>query len=154
MTRVMIAVVALVLALATPVAAQDAPAAAQQDVTVEMAIARSITDRMPVDTASTFQATVGRVACWTRVSGATGSTIHHVWIHNGQEFDVPMQIGGSPWRTWSTKEIQPDWTGDWRVEVRNASGTVLASTSFTIAPAAAAPVVAEPQPAPAPPPSR
>jgi len=154
MTRISIAVVALVLCIATPLAAQDTTAAAQQDVAVEMVIARDIVDRMPVDSGSTFQAGTGRVACWTRVSGAAGTTIHHVWIHNGQEFPVPMQIGGSPWRTWSTKEIQSDWTGDWRVEVRNATGTVLATASFTIAPAAAAPQVAEPQPEPAPPPQR
>ena len=156
MTRNSIAVVALALSLATPLAAQDTTTvAAQQDATVELVIARSIVDRLPVDSASSFPADVGRVACWTRVSGAAGTTIQHVWIHNGQEFQVPMQIGGSPWRTWSTKEIQSDWTGDWRVEVRNATGTVLASASFTIAPvAAAASQVAEPQPAPAPPPIR
>ena len=154
MTRLSIAVVALALGLATPLAAQDTTVAASQDVTVEMVIASSVADRMPVDSASTFQADIGRVACWTRVNGAAGTTIHHVWIHDGQEFPVPMVIGGSPWRTWSTKEIQAEWTGDWRVEVRNASGTVLATASFTIAPAAAASQVAEPQPEPAPPPRR
>ncbi len=154
MTRISTAVVALALTLATPLTAQDTTATAQPDVTVEMVIARDIADRMPVDSASTFQAGIARVACWTRVSGAAGTTIHHVWIHNGQEFPVPMEIGGSPWRVWSTKVIQRDWTGDWRVEVRNASGTVLATSSFTIAAEAAASLVAEPQPAPAPPPRR
>ena len=154
MTRISIPGLALALFLATPLAAQDSTVAAQQDVAVEMVIARDIVERMPVDSASTFRADIGRVACWTRVSGAAGTTIHHVWIHDGQEFPVPMQIGGSPWRVWSTKVIQSDWTGDWRVEVRNASGTVLATASFTITPAAAAPLVAEPQPEPAPPPQR
>lgn len=154
MTRISIAVVALALCLATPLAAQDTTVAAQQDVTVELVIARAVVDRMPVDSASTFQADVGRVACWTRVSGAAGTTIHHVWIHEGQEFTVPMEIGGSPWRTWSTKEIQSDWTGEWRVEVRNASGTVLATASFTITADAAASPAGEPQPEPAPPPGR
>ena len=153
MTRVIAAVVALALA-ATPLAAQDT-AAPQQSVTVELVIARSVADRMPVDTASTFQADVGRVACWARISGAAGTTIHLVWMHGGQEFQVPMQIGGSPWRVWSTKEMQSDWTGDWRVEARSETGTVLATRSFTIAPAIVASPVAQPQqPAPAPPPSR
>lgn len=130
MTRVIVAVVALALA-ATPLAAQDT-AAAPQSVTVELVIARAVADRMPVDTGSTFQADVGRVACWARVTGAAGTTIQIVWMHGGQEFAVPMRIGGSPWRVWSTKEIQPDWTGDWRVEARSETGTVLATRSFTI----------------------
>ena len=155
MTRLTVAVAALTLA-ATPLAAQDTSPAAPQNVSVELVIARAVADRMPVDTASTFQADVGRVACWARITGAAGSTIHLVWMHGGQEFQVPMQIGGSPWRVWSTKEMQPDWTGEWRVEARSETGTVLATRSFTIAPAVvASPVIAEPQqPAPAPPPRR
>ena len=154
MTRVITAI-AVALALATPLAAQDSAVSTRSNVSVEMVITRGVADRMPVDTSSAFQADIGRVACWTRVSGAAGTTLQHVWIHNGQEFVVPMQIGGSPWRIWSTKEMQPDWTGDWRVEVRDASGTVLSTASFTIAPVATiAPQAGDQEPNPAPPPSR
>lgn len=115
------------LALAAPLGAQDTG-----DITVEIAIARSIADRMPADTGSTFAADVGQLACWTRITGADGMTIRHVWIHGENEFPVELNIGGSPWRTWSTKEILPEWTGEWRVEVRDDAGTVLATARFTV----------------------
>ena len=126
----MIRVLPLVLAataLAAPLNAQEVAG-----IQVDIAIARTVMDRMPVDSASTFPADVGQVACWTRVTGATDRTIHHVWIHGENEFPVSLQIGGSPWRTWSTKVIPTEWAGEWRVEVRDASGTVLASAAFTV----------------------
>ncbi len=126
----MIRVLPLVLAataLATPLNAQEVAG-----IQVDIAIARGVMDRMPVDTASTFPADVGQVACWTRVTGATDTTIQHVWIHGENEFPVSLEIGGSPWRTWSTKSIPAEWAGEWRVEGRDASGAVLASTAFTV----------------------
>lgn len=124
MPRTILAVVALAAGLALPLAAQE--------VTVEIAIARDVVDRMPADTASAFPADVGRLVCWTRVSGAAGTTIQHVWIHGDNEFPVSLEIGGSPWRTWSTKEILPEWTGEWRVEVRDAAGAVVQTARFTV----------------------
>ncbi len=46
--------------------------------------------------------------------------------------DVELQVGGSPWRTWSKKTVPPDWTGAWHVEVRDAAGTVLKRIDFTV----------------------
>lgn len=126
MPRAWIPIVALVTG-AAPLAAQDTTGVA-----VEIAIARSVVDRVPADTASAFPADVGQLACWTRVTGAAGTTIQHVWIHGADEFPVSLEIAGSPWRTWSTKEIPPDWTGEWRVEVRDGAGAVLASARFTV----------------------
>jgi hypothetical protein len=119
--------VALALGLVAPVAAQDSTAVA-----VEIAVGRRIVDRLPADTAAAFPADVGQLACWTRVTGGAGTAIQHVWIHGEHEWPVTLEIGGSPWRTWTTKEIQPEWTGDWRVEVRDAAGAVLATARFTV----------------------
>jgi hypothetical protein len=127
MSRAFVPVAVLAAGLAAPLAAQEASTA-----TVEVAIARNVVDRMPVDTGSTFPADVGRLACWTRVTGAAGTTIQHVWIHGDQEFPVSLKIGGSPWRVWSTKEIPPEWAGEWRVEVRDSAGTVLATARATV----------------------
>lgn len=126
MLRTLTAAAALA-ALATPLLAQE-PAG----VRVEIAIARDVVDRMPVDTASAFPADVGTLTCWTRVTGVAGSTLQHVWIHGPHESTVTLDIGGSPWRTWSTKQIPPEWTGEWRVEVRDSAGTVLATARFTV----------------------
>jgi hypothetical protein len=127
MPRTLFLMIALAPALAVPLAAQESMGAS-----AEIAIARAVVDRMPADTASSFPADVGQVTCWTRVTGAAGTTIQHVWIHGEDEFPVSLDIGGSPWRTWSTKQIPPEWAGEWRVEVRDAAGTAFATARFTV----------------------
>ena len=108
---------------------------AQAELTVtESAISRDVVDRMPVDANTTFASDVGRLYCWTRITGAEGeTTVHHVWIHGDEErADLELRVGASPWRTWSNKAIVPEWTGDWRVEVRDAEGNVLETIRFTV----------------------
>ncbi len=111
------------------------PGAARAQLSVEeSAIALDVIDRMPVGSDSTFVASVGRVYCWTLVAGAEGEVaIHHVWFHGDQEMaDTELSIGGSPWRTWSNKAIMPEWTGAWRVEVRDSAGNVIETIRFTV----------------------
>ena len=106
---------------------------AQQAPTVEVAIGRSIESGMPVDTASSFAADVGQVAGWTRVTGLTaGSKITHQWIHGADTAKVELNIGGSPWRTYSRKTIPSMATGDWTLEVLGPDGAKLATKAFKI----------------------
>ena len=107
--------------------------AQEAEISVEIAIATDIVDRMPVDTGSTFSADVGQLWCWTRVSGAEGRVLQHVWIHGPNENAIELPaIGGSPWRTWSNKTVPPDWTGEWRVEIRDEDGNVIETVRFTV----------------------
>src|SRR5512134_3887580 len=124
---------ALVVLGAATVQAQEAQAAGAA-VTAEAVLARSIVDRVPQDTGTAFQADVGELTLWTRVTGAAAeAVIHHVWMHGDEQVaDIELRIGGSPWRTWSRKTIPPDWTGAWHVAVRDAAGTVLQRIDFTI----------------------
>ncbi|MGH7481332.1 MAG: DUF2914 domain-containing protein, partial [Longimicrobiales bacterium] len=39
---------------------------------------------------------------------------------------------GPRWRTWSSKDVPADWTGDWTVRVLDANGAELESVSFTV----------------------
>jgi hypothetical protein len=134
---------ALAMAIALPLAAQDttppaptpapAPAAAPAAVSVEAVLARSVLDRVPQDTGTAFPAEVGQLVLWTRVTGAGGSLIHHVWFHGDTEVgNVELPVSSSPYRTWSRKTVPPDWTGAWHVEVRDAAGTVLKRIDFTV----------------------
>jgi hypothetical protein len=135
------AMLVLALLAARGVAAQDttqapAPAAATPaaQVTVDEAVvARTVVDRQPQDTGSTFTPDVGQLICWSKLTGAAGTSIHHVWFHGDTQVgDVELQVGGSPWRTWSRKTVPPDWTGAWHVEIRDAAGTVLKRLDFTV----------------------
>ena len=140
MKRILTLAAVLSLAGAGLVAAQDttaapaAPAAPPaQNITVEAVLARSVVDRMPVDTGSAFPPDAAEIILWTRVTGGEGQTLYHVWFFGDTEVgNVPLAIGGSPWRTWSRKTIPPDWTGAWHVEVRDAGGAVLKRVDFTV----------------------
>ncbi len=128
--------IVLVLGFAGGLAAQDTNAAApaaQSAATVEAVLARSVLDRAPQDTGVAFPAEVGELVLWTRVTGAAGQTLNHVWFHGDTEVaNVPLTIGGSPWRTWSRKTIPMEATGAWHVEIRDAAGTVLKRIDFTV----------------------
>ena len=108
------------------------PALLVAQVSVEAEIARQIVDRMPQDSGTSFPIDVGEVFCWSRVTGAAGTTIQHVWIHGEMEFPVSLEIGGSPWRTWTSKTIPPEWAGEWRVEIRDGGGNLLDTMPFTV----------------------
>ena len=116
------------LAVALPQQAR----AQQATPSVEAQIAAQIVDREPQEAGAVFAADVGQVYCWSRVSGAEGTTIQHVWIHDDTEYPVSLDIGGSPWRTWSSKSIPPEWAGDWRVEIRDGQGNMMETLSFTV----------------------
>ena len=128
-----LAIVVAGLALASLLGPQGALAQGTLSVS-ESAVATNVVDRMPVGSGTSFSADVGRVYAWTRITGAEGeTTIHHVWFQGDVErADLALQVGGSPWRTWSNKAISPEWTGDWRVEVRDSSGNVIETLSFTV----------------------
>ncbi|HXM37940.1 MAG TPA: DUF2914 domain-containing protein [Gemmatimonadales bacterium] len=130
----------LTLGFAGGLAAQDttaaAPAAAPapaKNISVDAVLARNVVDRAPQDTGTAFPADVGTLVLWTRVSGANGQTLSHVWFHGDTEVgSVPLTVTGSPWRTWSRKNIPADATGAWHVEVRDAAGNVLKRIDFTV----------------------
>src|SRR5439155_1613649 len=82
------AIVALSLLAGGGLAAQDTtkaaapaqPAAASVSVD-EAAVAKNVVDRVPQDTGSVFPVDVGQLVLWTKVSGAAGTALHHVWFH-------------------------------------------------------------------------
>jgi hypothetical protein len=107
-----------------------APATRQQAPSVEIAIGKSVQAGMATDTSSAFDAAVGQVAGWTRVTGlAAGSKITHAWIRGADTSKVELNIGGSPWRTYSRKTVSP---GSWTLEVWDADGKKLGSRTFKV----------------------
>lgn len=98
------------------------------------AVAANVVDREPQDAAEAFAPTIHTVYYFTEVHGAEGpATITHRWLYQDQTMaEVRLEVGGSPWRTWSSKTILPEWTGTWRVEAVTEAGQVLASKTFAI----------------------
>jgi hypothetical protein len=100
----------------------------------EAVITTQVIDRAPVDAIQTYPASVERLFCFTRVTGAPANTsITHVWYLRGVEMsrnELPVRSGD--WRTWSQIMIFPGSAGDWKVDVLGPEGKLLKSLSFTL----------------------
>lgn len=121
------------LALAAALVALAAPATAGLAV-VRHAFARGVEAKEPVGVASSFPAGVGKLYFFTQLSGAAGpAEVLHVWLYDGREVAIyPLEVGGSPWRTWSATAVGSEQRGDWTVEVREVGGGVLASATCRV----------------------
>ncbi len=101
-----------------------------------IAVCRSIEEREPVDIASEFPSDIGKVWCFTEaIEVGPETAITHVWYHRDiKRASVKLKVQGLRWRTYSSKNIWPTWTGPWRVEILDEDGAVLERISFTIKP--------------------
>jgi hypothetical protein len=123
--------VMIVLAGGSPIPA-DA-----QGLTVEKAvICRKIVNRDPVDAGKSFSVSVGKLFCFTKIVGAHQPTeITHVWYFDGTERDrINLSVGGSPWRTYSSKRLRPEEVGTWHVDVLDTGGNILDRLTFDTVP--------------------
>ena len=100
----------------------------------EGVITTQISDRNPVDSVESYSASVGRLYCFTRITGAEGdSKVTHVWYRGDAEMArIDLAVRSNNWRTWSSKALLPEWTGNWRVDVLDADGNLLRTIPFTL----------------------
>jgi len=106
-----------------------------QEITVSQAVVcQEIVDRMPVGSGDVIPVGTERVFCFTRIDGAQGETeITHNWYYKGAlKASVVLPVRTSEWRTWSSKTLLPEWTGDWMVEVLSKDGAPLESLIFFV----------------------
>ncbi|MDY6971958.1 MAG: DUF2914 domain-containing protein [Thermodesulfobacteriota bacterium] len=108
---------------------------AQEAVQLEVdisAICEDVINFEPTVPRVSFPVTIGRLCCFTRILGANEpTTITHLWYYGKVErARVELIIKGSPWRTYSSKIIQPHEVGSWRVEVLDQEGMVLKVIQF------------------------
>jgi Protein of unknown function (DUF2914) len=100
-----------------------------QNLVTDAKLGRNVVDREVTDETTTFA--VGEKAyLWLRVEGGTGETLTVVWKINDLEFPVDLSIGGSPWRTWSTKTLH--LPGEWTVTVSDTAGNTLNEATLTV----------------------
>jgi len=109
-----------------------ADALAQEVPSVTAQFTTAIENREPVDQITFVRNDVGKVFFFSDLRGLAGKTVIHRWIHDGQTMaEVRFEVGGPRWRVWSSKDLMPDWIGDWTVEIVTGEGEVLAAETFT-----------------------
>jgi len=100
----------------------------------DIRVCTAIEDRQPVGADTSFDSNVGKLFCFTKLSGDQDSAvIYHVWYYNDKETArTELSVRAKTWRTWSNKTIPNTWTGSWRVDILSSDGNVLGSMEFTV----------------------
>ena len=105
------------------------PAAAAAAATAEVKAARGVDKREPVEPGDTFAAGT-KVWVWSRITGAAGTTVQHVWKKDDKPvWTAKLKVGGPKWTTSSRRQLK---AGAYTVDVVGADGTTLGTVSFTV----------------------
>lgn len=101
---------------------------------MEAVMATAVEDLNPQGTSGTFNTSVQKLYCFTKIQGAPEETyIHHVWLHNGTEMaNVKLRVKGNGYRTYSSKIIESHRTGSWKVKITDEGGNLLTEVPFEI----------------------
>jgi len=98
----------------------------------DAAVGTAIADRQLTGAAETFKADVGKLYCFSKIENAADSDVEHVWYKGDTEMGrVKLHVGGSPWRTHSSKNLGENPAGDWRCDVVQ-DGKVIKSVAFKV----------------------
>lgn len=124
-----IIVIGLIFVSSTVCLSQEEPLIVEEAV-----ICQDIVDRTPVESGFVFSNNIGKVYCYTRVMGAKSDTeIVHNWYYNDvQVASVTLGVRSNNWRTFSSKNILPEFKGNWKVEILAKDGQVLKELTFTV----------------------
>jgi len=115
---------------------------------VRSAFTREIAEREPTENLQKLTNENGQVKFFTELRDMSGQTAIHRWEYDGKVVaEVEFNVKGPRWRVWSSKSLDPKWTGDWKVSVLNAAGEVISEKNLSID-AATAPTT-EPETVPA-----
>ena len=120
--------------LAMAALAVPAVVSALQIETREVGIGTYVADRSLGGMQDAFDADVGRLYAFSRVVGAEEDiAIYHRWYYEEQLMaEIRLNVRSNNWRTWSSKAVMPEWTGEWRVDVVTDDETMLHSVKFTV----------------------
>ena len=137
-------------AAASPATAQPAPEQTAGSV-VRAQFTSAVQNHEPVDKLSTLTNDQTHVVFFTELKDLANQKVTHRWEYNGKVMsEVSFDVGGDRWRVFSSKTLDPSWTGEWKVSVLDGKGSTLSANTFTYEAATAKPATPAPAtPAPA-----
>lgn len=92
-------------------------------------LGKGVENREVTGEATTF-AVGDRVYLWLKLTGGPSDPIKVTWKVGDKTDTVSLNVGGNPWRTWSSKTVSA--AGQWTVTVSDAGGTSLKELTFTV----------------------
>ena len=124
----------LIISIAVPCSSQENEAV-KTDITIEDAvICRDVVDREPVEAGDVFSTDLTKLMCFTRVTGSKENTeiLHNWYFGDKLVASIPLHVGSTNWRTYSSKKIVPTNSGEWKVEILSQDETLLKRIYFII----------------------
>ena len=71
------------------------------------------------------------VKYFTELTELQGETITHQWVYNDVVmFEKSFEVGGPRWRVWTSKSLQPGWSGVWTVNTLDSERNKILSQTF------------------------
>ncbi len=94
-------------------------------------VTTAVVDREPVSDLTSIPASDSSAIFFTELRNMEGAVITHLWKFNGEVMaEVKFNVGGARWRVWSSKNLMPEWYGEWIVDVLDDTGNVLMEKNF------------------------
>ena len=99
------------------------------------AFTSAVENREPVDKVGQLTNDKEKIYFFTEIKGLKGRTVTHRWEHGGDvKAEVSFKVGSDRWRVWSSKNLQPQWVGEWIVTVMDDKGNTLTEESMAYVP--------------------
>lgn len=98
----------------------------------KMVFCTEIIGREPLSEESSFPNDTPKVFCFTKIEGAQfDMEVTHKWYYEDSLMaEVQLSVRSAAWRTYSSKNMMPAWTGTWRVIVVDDAGNAIREESF------------------------
>ena len=138
MKHLTLCVVSMLL-LVSPFFPFSGTALSQDTATIEVAsgtICTGVVNRECVDAGIRFNASSGKLFCFTRIRGAVDPTyVTHVWYFGNRErARITLPVKSSNWRTFSSKMVLPHEIGEWHVDILTSDERLLMAVPFEVDP--------------------
>ncbi len=114
----------------------NTPLYAADEGTTNAGVARAqfttnVVDREPVDDITDLTNDADKILFFSDIRGMTDQVVIHRWEYNGNVMaEVSFDIGGPRWRVYSSKNLLPSQTGEWKVSVVDGADNVIAAKTF------------------------
>ena len=129
-------------------AAPAQPAAAPAGSVARAQFTSAVQDREPTDQITSLGTDKTQISFFTELKGLSERKVTHRWEHGGKTMaEISFNVGGDRWRVFSSKTLDPSWTGEWKVSVIDQDGSTLGVYTFAYEAAQAAAPAAPATPA-------
>jgi hypothetical protein len=119
------------LLVLAPAFGQDAAPSPASGQVARAVFTTGVADREPADQITSLTNDVRQVYFFTELTGLEGQPIAHKWEYAGEvKAAVTFDVKAPRWRVWSSKTLDPSWTGEWTVSVIDAAGATLARATL------------------------